>query len=1378
MGMIRALSGLRMAGVLLMSAALVGCGIAYGLFVVGQQQYLTGRNFRLLNTISKQFDNTVVSEANILKSLASDENRRNTEFSWTILRQTRYTTADILPATIPYLPNAVAEYRLERQQDLRLHVVLRSRAVKATATAEAFLTLERLLAPILTPKIEQGAFDTLLLATDKGEVLYARGRRVQELESSGLAGLFPATPGPDKDAPRRSFDDRARTTAVETVSIAGVAYKLFMQPCCAPTIENEKPLVMVGLVESSVLRSQSWAISTNAVKLAVMAMLLALIGWPFLKLGLIGDRQQVRAVDLFQLGVSSVAGLAVVTIVLLDVLAYWQLNRDGDVHLKRLASSLDENATREISAAHRQLTCLERRTAHFSAQQGATFRSVLSQVSDGCALDPAPPSDGIARVSDGAQPAAGRTIAWPYPFFETFSLIDEKGVQKVKFATTNWVPSAIDVSERSYFKNAAIDHGWSHSTMCPVPQRCTLESIWSWTTGEPEAVLARLSSTNFKVASIAIPMRSLIRPVLPPGFEFAVIDRTGKVLFHSDRRRNVSENFFEETDDNRRLRAKVAAHSEEALNVRYLGAGYRVYVKPMALPDTYVVAMHQQQRAWAINREWLVVALVFLAGYLVLWLVVAIATLLPDSSWVWPDPARRTRYYGVIVLHSALILSAGLAAWHGDRNTLLFRACVLPLVGWAGTFILLRRRPAIRVAASREPVVAYSTAAVLLLIVSGVLPGALLFLASFQMHTQSYIKSSQLMVANALSDRLERLCDTYDQGRKLARTSIGRLSDDDLYYRFLYDTSIHERDESSCPGTVADATMTADVADNSDRPTKLRRESYDSDMILSLLEDYLPYYSESSVEWRELLHDHAPDGSWDSDTAVDGKLILTLARDRGQGPVVLSTIPSLRGTLGTGPSASHAGQRSEQPAPRPEPGAVPTSGTEGSDERTSDPQQDGAAVYLMVVFGLVLIAITWTIVYALMRRVFLVGVTEPLWTSVGLAANAGDNIFVLRDEKTKGQEISGTFPLKLGPIVRQAFAGRKPPRQRAADVQLQWRKALIDLDRRDRAGGAVLVDDFDEDLDDTAIMESKLILLEELVGDMSRTVILVSRLSPTGLCDSLRRSGSGGSAGPSAERWRRLIGAFVVVDWRGLDAEVDGARASLDLQRGTGPSSSHAAPAIPAEPVAAAWWSWAGTRFVALRTAPLRDLLNTEGQSHPFVNRVCADLRESEAARTGRLTREQALDEIAERTAPCYRRIWESCSEDQKVVLGHIAQHGLANASVRTVVRRLLGQRLLHKDPALRPMNETFRRFVLSNRCRLDVARLEASADPSAWDRLRVPLAVGVVAVGVFLFATQKELYNAILGVTTAAAVSVPALIRAVGMIASRRTTEGDRASA
>ncbi len=466
--------------------------------------------------------------------------------------------------------------------------------------------------------------------------------------------------------------------------------------------------------------------------------------------------------------------------------------------------------------------------------------------------------------------------------------------------------------------------------------------------------------------------------------------------------------------------------------------------------------------------------------------------------------------------------------------------------------------------------------------------------------------------------------------------------------------------------------------------------------------------------------------------------------------------------------------RAEQPQPALRP--VATSGRGGSLETGPAARQGSGVLVMMLAFAVAVLALTWAIVYTLMRRVFLVGVTEPLWVTAGLAANAGDNIFVRRDDKTRGQQIKGTLPLKLGSIVRQSSTGRRTPRQRDEEVQLMWRKALIELDRRDRAGAAVLVDDFDEDLDDAALMERKLALLEELVEDPSRTVILVSQISPTGLGDSLRGSGAGGSVGSPAERWRRLVGAFTVVDWRGVEEPPDGVALSIEVPAGTDPGPVDAAPALQEQPAAVPWWKRTGPRIAALRGAPVRDLLNTEGRSHPFVHRVCSDLLESEAVRTGQLTREQAFDEIGERADHCYRRIWESCSVDQKVVLGHIAQHGLANASARTVVRRLLGRRLLHKDPALRPMNETFRRFILSSRCRLDVARAEASAEPSAWDRLRIPLAVVVVGVGVFLFSTQKELYNAILGVTTAAAVSVPTLIRTVSMLAGRRSAEGESA--
>ena len=206
--------------------------------------------------------------------------------------------------------------------------------------------------------------------------------------------------------------------------------------------------------------------------------------------------------------------------------------------------------------------------------------------------------------------------------------------------------------------------------------------------------------------------------------------------------------------------------------------------------------------------------------------------------------------------------------------------------------------------------------------------------------------------------------------------------------------------------------------------------------------------------------------------------------------------------------------RAEQPGPELRP--VATSGRHGSLEPPSEARQGGGVLLLVLAFVAV-VSLTWAIVYTLTRRIFLVGVTEPLWVTAGLAANAGDNIFVRRDEKTRGQLIKGTLPLKLGQIVRQVSIGRRTPRQRDEAIQLSWRKALIELDRRDRGAAAVLVDDFDEDLDDAGLMERKLTLLEELVADPSRTVILVSQVSPTGLGDSLRGAGAGGPGSP-AER--------------------------------------------------------------------------------------------------------------------------------------------------------------------------------------------------------------------------------------------------------------------
>src|ERR1022692_4462094 len=74
-------------------------------------------------------------------------------------------------------------------------------------------------------------------------------------------------------------------------------------------------------------------------------------------------------------------------------------------------------------------------------------------------------------------------------------------------------------------------------------------------------------------------MLSLIDPVLPIGYGFALVDQRGRVLFHSDHTRNNRENFLEETDNNRELAAAIYGKAHpNTFALKYLGRDFRVTV--------------------------------------------------------------------------------------------------------------------------------------------------------------------------------------------------------------------------------------------------------------------------------------------------------------------------------------------------------------------------------------------------------------------------------------------------------------------------------------------------------------------------------------------------------------------------------------------------------------------------------------------------------------------------------------------------------------------------------------------------------------------------------------------------------------------------------
>jgi hypothetical protein len=532
---------------------------------------------------------------------------------------------------------------------------------------------------------------------------------------------------------------------------------------------------------------------------------------------------------------------------------------------------------------------------------------------------------------------------------------------------------------------------------------------------------------------------------------------------------------------------------------------------------------------------------------------------------------------------------------------------------------------------------------------------------------------------------------------------VGALDDVDLYYRFFYQTSLASRPARPAAEPPADAHR-------------------DDDPVLAFVEEYLPYYTEFSVEMRELLHRQADDGSWASARLPPHGLALTVPGSTpGTELEVRSVLPTWRCLLSE-------------------------TGRDGAGSTTAaGVTLLAAAPFLVAGF----VGLAYAIVAFVLRNVFLAQLTEPLWATGRLAATSGDNLFVLCDTPLMEAQIRGASALRLGPIVASAAP------------EAEWRRALLRIDRAD-GGRAILVSDLDTETEDLDVLRRKLLLLAELVENPARTVVVLSQTPLSTLNDAVCRDACAG--GPDPARWQRAQQAFIVLDWRDAPSEVPPLDVTLE------------------EPLPAGWRGWAARlsprrwRRSTRRTSEW--LLAREGRPSPTLRRICDDIRASQAHQAGTLTCEQVLDEIEERALGYYRRVWNACSGEEKIVLTHVARQGLANAASRRVVRRLLVRGLLFKDPGLRLMNDTFARFVRSSVCRTEAARLEGEAEPSTWDRLRVPIGVAAGSAGIFLYLTQRETFDATLSVIGGVTAAIPIVFRTVSLITDRRAVAGDEGRA
>jgi hypothetical protein len=594
-------------------------------------------------------------------------------------------------------------------------------------------------AALIDPLVPTGLFDDVLLVRD-GDVIYQRdaNRTGNVPDLDALLEQVLTEDGSGWLSRQRQADGAARGVTHPDVAYSepravrylGSDYLLFFQNVDVPiqidgtvkkargsAVEKKQPTteapgaakagaarsewLLCGLKSREQFTREAGALPRSWPVLVCVIIAMAVLAWPALKLRFMGARERLRTTDVYLLVVSFVlaAGLVTFFVVYSDVQRGLMARIDRD--LERLANDIAGRFMDETAAAYTELAC---------------FNEWCGSVVNACEEN----ADGYSKT-----PCSNQARAALYPHFKHIIWVDGDGfpywawkpqMPRVEASIVDSQAPVLRLRDRAYFVGVQKDRLWAAhwprlgtgcpapSSLCPgvaahpeQPMRMAVQSVQSRVDGENTVVVAVPLSTSPKpqVALIAGQWLSVIGPVMPQGFAFAVIDETGQVLFHADSSRNLQENLFQESDDDLALRSAVRARDADHLDLDYKARPHRAYVLPLrdtpwTLVTLYDVAIVDAMNA-GILEAWFALFGSYVAAFVAAGLLLQLFRRRYRAEWLWPDPSQTTGYLqaALLVMLTAVLLAAVIR--HSDARAGLTIAVALPPMILALLYVRLKR---------------------------------------------------------------------------------------------------------------------------------------------------------------------------------------------------------------------------------------------------------------------------------------------------------------------------------------------------------------------------------------------------------------------------------------------------------------------------------------------------------------------------------------------------------------------------------------------------------------------------------------------------------------------------------------------------------------
>ncbi|RMH31118.1 MAG: hypothetical protein D6690_17145 [Nitrospirae bacterium] len=707
---------------------------------------------------------------------------------------------DIAPISSPTDPNVVLTYisamppgrpsppsqpsrSLARPED-GVCRILSSSSGSRTLFCQAALSLRHLSDQLGIGQEE--VFDEIVVADQMGTVHYQRGdSRFQFVSLRPWIRPASASESDHESAPSgRGAGNHAGSLAEQLplhqeVDVGGMTYQVFAQPIVLPSSEDGRHVetrhsqhfIIAGFVKSDRFTQQAFAIPYTVLVLIAFLVLVLAVSLPFLKLQTMGANDRIRQADVITSMGACLLSTALLAFFLLDAFAYWHIKDQKDEELTTFAHELARNLSVEIGQAAQWMTTANQRIAmaHQHLCEHATLaiddRSIDDQFFDRRPLR--------AHLLQDASSPFSAFLHTPYPDPIMIFWVDAEGDQRAKWTTRIRPTPLINVADREYVRQAKNHELWNIQGA-----DLWIQPIYSKTMGEFSVMISTKTATpcpafdqTYPVTAVQIRLSSVMEPIVPPGFGFAVLrDEDGTVLFHSKKWRALRENFLEETDHNPELESLVFSRTSGTVSGRYWGIGHRFHVMPLPdLPWTLVTFMTKDALR-TFNFEVLVVStslfLCYGTIFLVLFLLIGLiwgAIKQGRTDWMWPRADYRERYHLIILINALLSIGFGVLfiLEPSDWSGALFLSMVIPLFATTAMYVILTapRNPfsGLVPALMGDYRRSYAVMVATMMIVFAFIPTLALFTIVHDAEIGLLVKHGQLGLARALVEREQRL---------------------------------------------------------------------------------------------------------------------------------------------------------------------------------------------------------------------------------------------------------------------------------------------------------------------------------------------------------------------------------------------------------------------------------------------------------------------------------------------------------------------------------------------------------------------------------------------------------------------------------------------